>query len=136
LSSLFFLINFPFICLLSVYAETGGGPVFQLFFLLSASNVGEMRDERLRPLFLIIRPDVSVSCAQLWSLFGPSEDGVTIEDGLKEPVLRDRLSSYPLLFGVTKVEMLPYLGEHDSLFGIETERRRDILKGFIEKHFR
>jgi len=61
---------------------------------------------------------------------------VTIEDGVKEPLLRDRLAYYPLLFGVTKVEMLPSLPEHDAVFGIETERRREILKGFIEKHFR
>jgi len=61
---------------------------------------------------------------------------VTIEDGIKEPLLRDRLSHYPLLFGVTKVEMLPVISEHDAVFGIETERRREILKTFIEKHFR
>ncbi|CAG7785284.1 unnamed protein product, partial [Allacma fusca] len=73
--------------------------------------------------------------SELWSTFGPSEDGVIIEEGFRESLLRDRLSRYPLLFGVTKAEMLPYISDHDASYGLETEKRREVLKQFVEKFF-
>ena len=74
--------------------------------------------------------------SQLWSTFGPSEDGVIIEEGFRDSLLRDRLSRYPLMFGVTKAEMLPYISDHDASYGLETEKRREVLKQFVEKFFR
>ena len=74
--------------------------------------------------------------SQLWSTFGPSEDGVIIEEGFRDSLLRDRLSRYPLMFGVAKAEMLPYISDHDASYGLETEKRREVLKQFVEKFFR
>jgi len=51
-------------------------------------------------------------------------------------VLRERLANYPVLFGVTKTEMLPSLSDHDAVYGLENEKRRDILRMFVEKYYR
>jgi len=75
-------------------------------------------------------------CLKIWSYFGPSDDGIVIESGIRENILRDRLSHYPLMFGVAKQELLPYLSDQDAVYGLETERRRELLKQFIDGFYR
>jgi len=72
----------------------------------------------------------------MWRLFGPSDDGVVIEHGIRENILRNKLSRYPMLFGVTKAEFLPTLGELDATYGLETEKRREVLRQFIDGFYR
>jgi len=59
-----------------------------------------------------------------------------IEEGIRENVLKDRLGHYPMLFGVTRAEMLAQLNDHDAVYGLENEKRRDILRRFIDQYFR
>lgn len=40
------------------------------------------------------------------------------------------------LVGVTKAEMLPTLNDHDAVYGLENEKRRDVLRAFVEKYYR
>jgi len=74
---------------------------------------------------------------QLWSLFGPSGDGIVVKNELPpENVIINRISHYPMLFGVVKAETLPELSNHDATYGMENERRRELLKQFITKYYR
>jgi len=74
--------------------------------------------------------------AQLWRKFGPNYDGIVIEEDVPEDTIRERLSNYPILFGVVNCELLWGLSEHDAAYGMENERRREVLKHFIHKHYK
>lgn len=41
-----------------------------------------------------------------------------------------------MLFGVTRAEILPTLGEHDAVYGLETEKRREVLKQLVDGFYR
>lgn len=75
--------------------------------------------------------------AQLWSLFGPTGDGIVVKNEVpSDNLIMNKASHYPLLFGVVKVEALPSLSNHDASYGMENERRRELLRLFINKYYR
>jgi hypothetical protein len=41
-----------------------------------------------------------------------------------------------MIFGVTKAEFLPSLNDHDAVYGLEIEKRREILKQYIDGFYR
>lgn len=74
---------------------------------------------------------------KLWNLFGPTGDGIVVKHSLPpESVIMNRISHYPLILGVVRAEFLPSLNNHDATYGLESERRRELLKQFIRKHYR
>ncbi|CAL8107071.1 unnamed protein product [Orchesella dallaii] len=74
--------------------------------------------------------------SELWNLFGPSGDGIVVQHSLpSESVIMNRISHYPMIFGVVRAEFLPWLNNHDATYGLESERRRELLRQFIRKHY-
>jgi hypothetical protein len=64
-------------------------------------------------------------------------DGIVLKNDVPpDTVIMNKASHYPLLFGVTKVEALPELNNHDATYGMEAERRKELLKMFIHKYYR
>lgn len=74
---------------------------------------------------------------QLWTLFGPSGDGIVVKNELPpDNVIMNKISQYPLLFGLVRSETFPSLSNHDATYGMENERRRELLRQFINTHYR
>lgn len=69
--------------------------------------------------------------------FGPSVDGVVIEDEYEanKKKLSHRLSRYDLLFGVTQAESYFTLSADDNQYGMELDRRNRLLRTFVRNTY-
>lgn len=69
--------------------------------------------------------------------FGPSIDGVVIEDEYEsnKKKLSHRLGRYDLLFGVTQAESYFTLSADDNQYGMEVDRRNRLLRTFVRNTY-
>ena len=69
--------------------------------------------------------------------FGPSIDGVVIEDEYEsnKKKLSHRLSRYDLLFGVTQADSFFALSADDNQYGMEADRRNRLLRTFVRNTY-
>ena len=69
--------------------------------------------------------------------FGPSIDGVVIEDEYEanKKKLSHRLGRYDLLFGVTQAESYFTLSSDDNQYGMEADRRNRLLRTFVRNTY-
>ena len=78
-----------------------------------------------------------VETPEFLNAFGPSIDGVVIEDEYEsnKKKLSHRLSRYDLLFGVTQADSFFALSAEDNQYGMEVDRRNRLLRTFVRNTY-
>lgn len=100
-------------------------------------TTAQLKCLREKTVATLISAGSRVETPEFLHSFGPSVDGVVIEDEYEsnKKKLSHRLSRYDLLFGVTQAESYFTLSSDDNQYGMELDRRNRLLRTFVRNTY-